>query len=56
MGEGPALSIPAALEKAGMTLDDMDLIEVNEAFAIQVLANERELKWIEKSSMYMVVP
>ena len=45
MGEGPALSIPAALEKAGMSLDDMDLIEVNEAFAIQVLANERELKW-----------
>ena len=45
MGEGPALSIPAALEKAGMTLDQMDLIEVNEAFAIQVLANEQELKW-----------
>jgi acetyl-CoA C-acetyltransferase len=45
MGEGPALSIPAALEKAGMTLNDMDLIEVNEAFAIQVLANERVLQW-----------
>ena len=45
MGEGPALSIPAALEKAGMTLDHMDLIEVNEAFAIQVLANEQVLKW-----------
>ncbi len=45
MGEGPALSIPIALEKAGMKLDDMDLIEVNEAFAIQVLANERVLKW-----------
>ncbi len=45
MGEGPALSIPAALEKAGMTLNDMDLIEVNEAFAIQVLANEKVLKW-----------
>jgi len=45
MGEGPALSIPAALEKAGMKLSDMDLIEVNEAFAIQVLANERILKW-----------
>lgn len=45
MGEGPALSIPAALKKAGMTLDDMDLIEVNEAFAIQVLANEKVLKW-----------
>ena len=28
-----------------MTLDEMDLIEVNEAFAIQVLANERVLKW-----------
>ncbi len=45
MGEGPALSIPSALEKAGMKLDDMDLIEVNEAFAIQVLANEKVLKW-----------
>ncbi len=45
MGEGPALSIPAALKSANMTLDDMDLIEVNEAFAIQVLANEHVLKW-----------
>ena len=45
MGEGPSLSIPAALKNAGMTLDEMDLIEVNEAFAIQVLANERALKW-----------
>ncbi|MDH3268131.1 MAG: thiolase family protein [Ignavibacteria bacterium] len=45
MGEGPALSIPAALEKAGIKLSDMDLIEVNEAFAIQVLANEKVLKW-----------
>ncbi len=45
MGEGPAYSIPAALNKAGMTLSDMDIIEVNEAFAIQVLANEKVLKW-----------
>jgi acetyl-CoA C-acetyltransferase len=45
MGEGPAISIPAALKNAGMTLDNMDLIEVNEAFAIQVLANEKVLKW-----------
>ena len=45
MGEGPAIAIPAALEKAGMTLDQMDLIEVNEAFAIQVLANEKVLGW-----------
>lgn len=45
MGEGPGVSIPMALEKAGMLLRDMDLIEVNEAFAAQVLANERVLKW-----------
>ncbi|MFH1749215.1 MAG: thiolase family protein [Planctomycetota bacterium] len=45
MGEGPGIAIPAALQRAGMTLDRMDLIEVNEAFAIQVLANEQVLKW-----------
>jgi acetyl-CoA C-acetyltransferase len=45
MGHGPAVAMPAALEKAGMTLPDMDLIEVNEAFAAQVIANERVLKW-----------
>jgi acetyl-CoA C-acetyltransferase len=45
MGHGPAVAIPAALEKAGMALPDMDLIEVNEAFAAQVIANERVLKW-----------
>ncbi|MBM2813441.1 MAG: thil [Ignavibacteria bacterium] len=45
MGEGPAFSIPAALRNANMTLQDMDLIEVNEAFAIQVLANEHVLGW-----------
>lgn len=45
MGEGPADSIPAALKKAGMTLADMDIIEVNEAFAIQVLANQKVLQW-----------
>ncbi|MFH1937640.1 MAG: thiolase family protein [Bacteroidota bacterium] len=45
MGEGPAYSIPTALKKAGMTLANMDIIEVNEAFAIQVLANEKVLQW-----------
>src|SRR5690606_34296047 len=40
MGDGPAHSIPLALKKAGMTLADMDFIEVNEAFAAQMLANE----------------
>jgi acetyl-CoA C-acetyltransferase len=45
MLEGPAFAIPAVLNLAGMTLDDMDLIEVNEAFAAQVLANEQVLGW-----------
>ena len=33
MGIGPAVAIPHALEKAGLTLDDMDVFEINEAFA-----------------------
>jgi acetyl-CoA acetyltransferase family protein len=43
MGIGPAPAIRQALTKAGMTLDRMDLVEVNEAFAAQYLAVEREL-------------
>lgn len=38
---GPAYSTPAALDKAGLTLKDMDLIEVHEAFSAQVLSNIR---------------
>ncbi len=45
MGIGPAPAARKALERAGLTLEDMDLIEVNEAFAAQVLANERQLNW-----------
>jgi len=45
MGDGPATTIPAALKKAGMSLQDIDLLEVNEAFAAQILANEKVLKW-----------
>jgi acetyl-CoA C-acetyltransferase len=45
MGEGPGIAIPAALRQAGMTLEQMDAIEVNEAFAVQVLANEQVLEW-----------
>ena len=45
MGEGPGLAIPLALKRAGMSLGDMDAIEVNEAFAAQALANERMLNW-----------
>jgi acetyl-CoA C-acetyltransferase len=45
MGDGPSAVIPMALAAAGMKLADMDFIEVNEAFAAQILANERALKW-----------
>lgn len=37
MGVGPAYAIPKALERAGLSLGDMDVIEINEAFAAQVL-------------------
>lgn len=43
MGIGPVPASLKALEKAGLTLEDMDLIEVNEAFAAQYLAVESEL-------------
>ncbi len=44
MGIGPAKAIPLALKKAGLTLKDIDLIELNEAFAAQVLAVGREME------------
>lgn len=43
MGIGPTKSVPKALEKAGLRLEDIDLIEDNEAFASVVLAVEKEL-------------
>ncbi|HSM17866.1 MAG TPA: acetyl-CoA C-acetyltransferase [Gemmatimonadales bacterium] len=43
MGIGPVPAARKALAKAGMTLDQMDLVEVNEAFSAQYLAVEREL-------------
>ncbi|MFQ5746562.1 MAG: acetyl-CoA C-acetyltransferase [Gemmatimonadota bacterium] len=43
MGIGPAPASRAALERAGLSLEDMDLIEVNEAFSPQYVAVEREL-------------
>ena len=42
MGIGPVPATRRALERARLTLDDMDLIELNEAFAVQVLAVLRE--------------
>ncbi|KAK3824754.1 MAG: Thiolase, N-terminal domain-containing protein [Benniella sp.] len=43
MGIGPVTAIQGALKKAGLGLKDMDLVEVNEAFAAQYLAVEKEL-------------
>ncbi len=44
MGLGPIPSTRKALEKAGLTIDDIDLIEANEAFAAQALACSKDLK------------
>lgn len=43
MGVGPVEAVPKALKRAGMSLDDIDLIELNEAFASQSVAVIREL-------------
>jgi acetyl-CoA C-acetyltransferase len=45
MGLGPVPATRKILESLNLSLDDIDLIEINEAFAAQVLACERELKW-----------
>lgn len=45
MGIGPVPAVKLALEKSGLSLSDMDLIELNEAFAAQVLACDRELQF-----------
>lgn len=45
MGIGPAPASTLALQKAGWSIDDLDLIEANEAFAAQALAVGKELGW-----------
>ena len=50
MGIGPVVAIPKALTLAGLKLDDIDVIELNEAFAVQALAVIREAGWIRKRS------
>ena len=45
MGMGPVPATRKVLAQTGISLDDLDLIELNEAFAAQVLAVERELDW-----------
>ena len=43
MGIGPVVAIPKALKQIGMNLNDIDLVELNEAFASQALAVIREV-------------
>ena len=43
MGLGPVEAIPAALKSAGMSIDDIDLYEINEAFAVQALGSAQKL-------------
>ncbi|MGI6244174.1 MAG: acetyl-CoA C-acetyltransferase [Pseudochelatococcus sp.] len=45
MGTGPIPAARKALEKAGWTVDDLDLIEANEAFAAQAISVNRDLGW-----------
>ena len=44
MGLGPVEASKQALARAGMTIDDIDLVEINEAFAVQVVASARQLR------------
>ena len=43
MGLGPIEAVRQALDRAGMTIDDIDLVEINEAFAAQVIPSAKHL-------------
>ncbi len=47
MGIGPVSAVHKLLTKTGLTIEDLDLVEANEAFAVQALAVARELGWSE---------
>ena len=48
MGLGPVFAVPKALENSGLSMDDIDLIELNEAFAAQSLGCIRRLHWDDR--------
>ena len=48
MGLGPVYAVPKALKNAGLTMEDIQLIELNEAFAAQSLGCIRQLGWEDK--------
>jgi acetyl-CoA acyltransferase len=54
MGRGPVPATKKALERAGLSLDDIDYIELNEAFAAQSLAVIKELKLTERQDIINV--
>ena len=52
--QAPVLAAPKALKRAGLTLQDMDLVEMHEAFAAQVLSNLRDFEsqeWAERAGL-----
>jgi len=49
MGRGPVPATEKALERAGLSLDDIDYIELNEAFAAQSLAVMKEMKLMDRA-------
>jgi acetyl-CoA acyltransferase len=53
MGLGPAFASPAALDTAGMSMTDVDLVEINEAFAAQVIACVRAFDSEDFSKKYL---
>jgi acetyl-CoA C-acetyltransferase len=52
MGLGPAYAIPKLLKKTGLAMADIDLFEINEAFAGQVLGCLKEMNWYLDSPLY----
>lgn len=54
MGLGPVYAVPKALEDAGITMDDIQLIELNEAFAAQALGCIKLLGWENKMDIINV--
>ncbi len=54
MGLGPVYTVPKALQDAGLTMDDIQLIELNEAFAAQALGCIKQLGWEDKMDIINV--
>ena len=54
MGLGPVVAVPKALENAGISMDDIQLIELNEAFAAQSIGCIKQLGWEDKMDIINV--